>query len=314
MHYKYQKRGMLGLKALRKATIRISIVLMIQLAAPFFIRAGRADQFSPLSYPENKCLNFDGEGDYVSCGLSTIFKVDKLTIEAWIKPTYSIQLGSNSLYGHPYGIVASRRAASGGTPGWWFYFDYQNGPLYFNFRSSGCDYSYHTNKAVWYNSSWYQIAVTYDRTLPSGNLKFYVNGSLDSQHTESHAISYGDDPLRIGSLSSSYYGGLIDEVRVWNVSRTQTEIQGAWNRTLDGTETANPSLVGYWRFDEGSGTTSHDYSSQHNDAAFAAIPNDPSWVIYGAPIVPEFTSLIILPLFMIATLLAVIVYRRKHFA
>jgi len=30
------------------------------------------------------------------------------------------------------------------------------------------------------------------------------------------------------------------------------------------------------------------------------------------PIVPEFPSLIILPLFMITTLLAVIIYRRKH--
>jgi len=32
------------------------------------------------------------------------------------------------------------------------------------------------------------------------------------------------------------------------------------------------------------------------------------------PIVPEFSSLIILPLFMLTTLLAVIVYRRKHYA
>ena len=30
------------------------------------------------------------------------------------------------------------------------------------------------------------------------------------------------------------------------------------------------------------------------------------------PIVPEFPSFLILPLFMIATLLAVVVYRRKH--
>jgi hypothetical protein len=34
--------------------------------------------------------------------------------------------------------------------------------------------------------------------------------------------------------------------------------------------------------------------------------------IKGTTVIPEFPSFIILPLFMIATLLAVIVYRRKH--
>jgi hypothetical protein len=35
-------------------------------------------------------------------------------------------------------------------------------------------------------------------------------------------------------------------------------------------------------------------------------------VITGTRVVPEFPSLIILPLFMITTLLAAITYRRKH--
>ena len=34
--------------------------------------------------------------------------------------------------------------------------------------------------------------------------------------------------------------------------------------------------------------------------------------LYGPMLVPEFSSMLLLPLFMIATLLAVIVYRRKH--
>ncbi len=34
--------------------------------------------------------------------------------------------------------------------------------------------------------------------------------------------------------------------------------------------------------------------------------------LYGPILVPEFSSMLLLPLFMIATLLAVIVYRRKH--
>jgi hypothetical protein len=61
-------------------------------------------------------------------------------------------------------------------------------------------------------------------------------------------------------------------------------IQSDWNRTLNSTEMANPDLVGYWRFDEGSGLTSHDYSIYHDDASLASAPNTPQWVSPGAPI------------------------------
>jgi len=42
------------------------------------------------------------------------------------------------------------------------------------------------------------------------------------------------------------------------------------------------------------------------------IQHDPTYVAYLYTAIPEFPSFLILPLFMIATLLAVIVYRRKH--
>ncbi len=57
------------------------------------------------------------------------------------------------------------------------------------------------------------------------------------------------------------FSGLIDEVRVWNVERS-AGIQAAYNTVLTGGEAG---LVGYWRFSEGSGTTSVDGSAQGND-------------------------------------------------
>ena len=44
------------------------------------------------------------------------------------------------------------------------------------------------------------------------------------------------------------FGGLIDEVRIWNVARTQPQIQADYNSYLTGSE---PNLVGYWNFEEG---------------------------------------------------------------
>jgi hypothetical protein len=121
-------------------------------------------------------------------------------------------------------------------------------------------------------------------------MKFYVNGTLDSQHNETLPICYTTaGPLEMGLYpgapdSSHPYGGFIDEVRLWNISRTQAEIQSDCYRTLNSTEMANPDLVGYWRFDEGSGVISRDYSIYHDDAALASAPNNPQWVEPGAPL------------------------------
>jgi hypothetical protein len=43
-----------------------------------------------------------------------------------------------------------------------------------------------------------------------------------------------------------YLKGALDEVRIWNVARTQAQIQSSMNQHLTGSE---PGLVGYWQFD-----------------------------------------------------------------
>lgn len=56
-------------------------------------------------------------------------------------------------------------------------------------------------------------------------------------------------------------GGALDEVRVWNVARTQAEIQDAMLTPLAGTE---PGLVGYWNFSRAAGNTELDGSPLGN--------------------------------------------------
>src|SRR5208337_5305836 len=132
---------------------------------------------------------------------------------------------------------------------------------------------------------------TFDPEATSNNLKFYVNGTLDNSIGDKHSISYGNYSLQMGEDPNSYYGstfaygGLIDEFRIWNVSRTQTEIQSDWNRTLDTSyaEGANPNLVGYWRFDDGSGSNVTDYSRYKNNGTLPS-SNPPQWVSPGSPI------------------------------
>ncbi len=75
-------------------------------------------------------------------------------------------------------------------------------------------------------------------------------------------------PLRIGWTHEeerptiSSFIGQIDEVRIWNVARTEAEISTDMNKQLNGDE---PGLVGYWKFDEETEGKIADTSPNKND-------------------------------------------------
>ncbi|HET9327831.1 MAG TPA: LamG-like jellyroll fold domain-containing protein, partial [Candidatus Eisenbacteria bacterium] len=103
------------------------------------------------------------------------------------------------------------------------------------------------------NGVWHHVAATYD-----GTWKLYIDGALDAQ------LAVGQPPaaasnvavalasaLNSTNVASGFFNGVVDEVRVWNVARTQAEIQTTINTEL----TAPTSgLVARWALDEGSGT------------------------------------------------------------
>lgn len=265
---------------------------------------------SPLFYPENHCLEFDGVDDYTSCGFLEVYKAGKLTIELWIRPKYTIQPGSDLDYGHFKGEVITFWT----TQGWKLEFNFVEGLLHFVYSIPAypgiVDLS--MSRSIWLNGSWYHIAIAFDPYGSPPNWNSYVNASIDSQYSLSYSVAYEDSDLRIGGSVGKEFGGMIDEVRLWKTCRSSSQIKDCWIRVLNETETISNDLVGYWRFDEGVGDTSKDYSTQNNAAMLAAAPYNPTWIDLGAPIVPEFPSFLILPLLMIVTLIAVIASRRKH--
>ncbi|MHC4566035.1 MAG: LamG domain-containing protein [Planctomycetota bacterium] len=72
---------------------------------------------------------------------------------------------------------------------------------------------------------------------------------------------------------------VLDDFRIWNYARTQEEIQADMNQEVTGVE---EGLVGYWRFNEGQGTTAYDMSAYENDGNITA----PVWTTDAAPIAP----------------------------
>ena len=73
-------------------------------------------------------------------------------------------------------------------------------------------------------NTWYHIAGTYD----GANIRYYVNGCLIITLPATGNLINQNLATAIGNQSScqceQYYGS-IDEVRIWNVARTQAQIQ-----------------------------------------------------------------------------------------
>jgi hypothetical protein len=90
---------------------------------------------------------------------------------------------------------------------------------------------------------WVHVAGTSD----GSQVRIYVNGVLRNSATGSLA-NENTAPLRIGTSGScSRFSGLMDEVRIWSVARTDAEIAANYNQRVD---PAAPGLVSYWSFDE----------------------------------------------------------------
>ena len=57
------------------------------------------------------------------------------------------------------------------------------------------------------------------------------------------------------------FNGKIDEVRIWNIARSQSQIQNTMNTILTSEYYSSPDsgLAGYWRLDEGTGRQQQIY-------------------------------------------------------
>ncbi len=94
----------------------------------------------------------------------------------------------------------------------------------------------------------YHVAMVYD----GSTLKFYRNGFLMSQIAASGNLYQNSWNTRIGfyehQLFNENFIGYINEVRIWNVARTQAQLQTYMNTSLPN-PTTQPGLLAYYTFD-----------------------------------------------------------------
>ena len=94
----------------------------------------------------------------------------------------------------------------------------------------------------------YHVAMVYD----GDTLKFYRDGCLISKVAASGDLYQNNWDTRIGYYQNQLYNtnfiGYINEVRIWNVARTQAQIQAYMNTSLPN-PTTQPGLLAYYTFD-----------------------------------------------------------------
>lgn len=122
----------------------------------------------------------------------------------------------------------------------------------------------------------YHVAMVYDGT----SLKFYQNGHLMSSVPWTGNLVNNNLPTTIGNgaaLPGSAYEqfGYINEVRIWNVARTQAQLQAYMNSNLP-SPTTQTGLLGYYSFDNllnKQGNTLYDGTANSGATINATNPN-----------------------------------------
>ncbi|MGE0087750.1 MAG: LamG-like jellyroll fold domain-containing protein, partial [Desulfococcaceae bacterium] len=220
-----------------------------------------------------KTLDFDGVNDYVQIPRSV---QDDFTIEFWFKSSQIA--GGETQWWNGMGMVDGE---VGGVMND-FGVSLGNGKVLFGVGNP--------DKTVKSSSSladglWHHAAAT--RAKATGTITLYVDGKLvGGPVTASTASLTAPAKLRIGSLlpGNNPFSGQIDEVRIWNTARSQSQIQANMNKILQGTETG---LVSYYRFDQDSGTELPDMTPNANTGTltnFALTGETSNWVTSSAPV------------------------------
>ena len=132
------------------------------------------------------------------------------------------------------------------------------------------------------DTDWHHWAITINIGLLSQQLEVYRDGAVVGSFSDFGIYAIGIDSFYIGNRDdggANGYHGRFDELRIWLVMRTALQIRENMHLTLDGTENG---LIGYWPFNEGSGTIAHDIVRGNN----GTLQNmgDESWVMSTAPI------------------------------
>lgn len=202
----------------------------------------------------SRALQFNGTTQYVQIPASTAFNfgTGDFTVEAWFRTSSSADM---SLIGRGDGSSGLALLIIAGQPVLWVGDELMISPAVLN------------------DGVWHHVA----GVRQSGNLLIYVDGVLSGTPQANVKTVPSSGPLYLGDweFASWRFAGRIDEVRIWNVARSQLQINDKKDRCI----ISGAGLVAKYGMEEGTGSVLNDLVGSNNGTLMNM--TGASWVASG---------------------------------
>lgn len=205
-------------------------------------------------------LAFNGTNARGTVPYSATFPIEVVSLSAWVRPaamTASTQI-----------IVSREESPTSDHLPWNLYL--RNGQIWFQIESAAGGSLTYNGTTVLPTGVWSHVAAT--RTNAGGVLTLYLNGAQEAVFGGTiPPSSLNVEPLHFGMTRAGsggpmvqptccHYAGEMDEVTMWNVALAAAQVASLYHCP----PAVQSGLVGYWKFDEGTGQPLIDSSGAGN--------------------------------------------------
>lgn len=224
----------------------------------------------------DNCLNFDGVDDYVFIGNKNDLGTSDFTIESWIFIENTSGDGNK---------IINKGLTSVGTPSNAGYAlrASKTGADEIEFQIGNMDGS--TKRVIYHgitSNEWHHVAGVRSKH----KLYLYLDGVLAAQDSTETIYNVDTDiPLVIGAIHkgglstiNEFMDGKIDEVRIWNIARSESEIVDNKDCAIISPE---PNLLAAYNLNENTLTTTYDSSGNSNNGNLIEGP-----ILTSSPVAP----------------------------
>ena len=246
---------------------------------------------SGISTTNDRYLNFGGTNEYVEVANQANFdfeRTDAFSISAWIKTSSTNNQGifGKSLTGGEWTGYTFFLGDPGSSPG----------HLYFQMvgTSTSNNIDMRTTSVTVNDGNWHHVVMTkgtgsnvaavtiYKDTVASAITTISDDLSTDPSNTQKALIGAVDARVASGTGGYPFIGG-IDEVAVFTKELSVSEIFILYGNGMPqtaGNANSISNLLGYWRMEEGTGTSVVDSSANSNTGTMKNMESAEDWISY----------------------------------
>ena len=223
-------------------------------------------------------LYFNGVNEYVGLGDPAAIKLSTFTLETWFRRVgtgITTTTGAGGVIAAPLISKGRDQADQSNLDMNYFLGIREDGVLVADFEDSNLGINVPvTGKTSVPLDEWHHVAATFDGT----KWMLYLDGNLEATRDAGGLVPRVDS-IQQAALASAlnsmgqpagYFNGYLDEVRIWNTPRTQTEIRSSVNFEATG----STGLVARWDMSEGTGST---ITSTATGSLAGTLVNAPFW-------------------------------------